>query len=139
MESCIICQLIKEAIDVTKVYEDEHVTAIMDINPVNRGHLFITPKKHVKYVYQLDDELCGHLFNVARKLSRAVRCSELRCDDIMFILYDGENAGQEIPHTHLHIIPRFKGDNVGVRRPLTHEKLSREELIKTADLIKSKL
>ena len=68
---CIICKLVNEEVEVTKVYEDNLVVAVMDIQPVNPGHLFISPKKHVEFISELGEKLGTHIFKIAMKLADA--------------------------------------------------------------------
>jgi histidine triad (HIT) family protein len=134
---CIICQLVNEEIEVTKVYEDDLVVAVMDIQPINPGHLFISPKKHIEFMSELGEELGAHLFKIAMKLADALQKSELKCEGVNLFLADGEVAGQEIPHVHLHVIPRIRGDGFSLRFDENHFELPRrEELEQAANLIR---
>jgi histidine triad (HIT) family protein len=134
---CIICQLVNEEIEVTKVYEDDLVVAVMDIRPINPGHLFISPKKHVELVSELDAESGAHIFKIAMKLADTLRRSGLKCEGVNFLLADGEVAGQEIPHVHLHVIPRIRGDGFGLRFGKSYLELpERKELEQAANSIR---
>jgi histidine triad (HIT) family protein len=127
---------VNEEIEVTKVYEDDSVVAVMDIQPINSGHLFISPKKHIEFISELDEELGAHIFKIAMKLDNALRKSGLKCEGINVFLADGEVAGQEIPHVHLHVIPRFKGDGFSLRFDKSYFELpKRKELEQAARLI----
>ncbi len=135
---CIICQLVNEEIEVTKVYEDHFVVAVMDIQPINPGHLFISPKNHVEFVSELDEELGAHIFKIAMKLADALRKSGLKCEGVNFLLADGEVAWQEIPHVHLHVIPRVRGDGFGLKFDKSYFELpKRKELEQAASLIRT--
>ena len=134
---CIICQLVDEKIEVTKIYEDNLVVAVMDIQPINPGHLFISPKKHVELVSELGEDLAAHMFKIAMRLNDALRKSDLKCEGVNFFLADGEAAMQEIPHVHLHVIPRIKGDGFGLKFDESYFRLpERRELEKAANLIR---
>jgi len=136
-KNCIICQLVNEKIEVTKVYEDDLVVAVMDIQPINPGHIFISPKKHVKLVSELGEDLAAHIFKIAIRLNDALRKSGLKCEGVNFFLADGEAAMQEIPHVHLHVIPRIKGDGFGLKFDESYFRLpERKELEKAANLIR---
>jgi len=133
---CVICQLVNEEIEVTKVYEDNLVIAVMDIQPINPGHLFISPKKHIEFISELDEELGAHIFKVAMELANALRKSGLKCEGVNILLADGEVAGQEIPHVHLHVIPRVRGDGFGQKFDRSYFELTRrKELEQAARLI----
>jgi len=137
-KNCIICQLVNEKIEVTKVYEDDLVVAVMDIQPINPGHLFISPKKHFELVSELGEELAAHIFKIAIRLDDVLRKSGLKCEGVNFFLADGEAAMQEIPHVHLHIIPRIKGDGFGLKFDESYFRLpERKELDKVASLIRN--
>lgn len=134
---CIICQLAKEEIEVTKVYEDDSVVAVMDIQPVNPGHLFISPKEHIESVSELDEELGAHIFKIAMKMADALRKCGVKCEGTNFILADGEAAGQEIPHLHLHVVPRIREDGFGFKFDQGYfEPSDRKELEQIASLLK---
>jgi len=134
---CIVCQLVNGEIEVTKVYEDDLVVAVMDIQPINPGHLFISPRKHIEFMSELDEELGVHMFKIAMKLADALRKSELKCEGVNLFLADGEVAGQEIPHVHLHVIPRIRGDGFSLRFDESYFELpKREELEQAASLIR---
>lgn len=140
MRNCIICQLVNEEIEVTKVYEDDLVVAVMDIQPINPGHLFISPKKHIEFISELDEELGAHIFKVVMKLSNALRKSGLKCEGINIHLADREVAGQEIFHVHLHVIPRIRGDGFGLKFDKSYFELpERKELERAANMIRKVL
>ncbi len=140
MRNCIICQLVNEEIEVTKVYEDDLVVAVMDVQPINPGHLFISPKKHIESISELDEELGAHIFKIAMKLSDALCKSGLKCEGINLFLADGEVAMQEIPHVHLHVIPRIRGDGFEIKFGKSYFELpERKELEQAASLIRGAL
>jgi histidine triad (HIT) family protein len=134
---CLLCNLRKEKIEVTKVYEDDLLTVVMDIQPVNQGHMFIFPRKCVALIVDLDDETVAHMFKIAKKINYALRKSGLKCEGVNYFLADGEAAMQEIPHVHLHVFPRYKNDGFGLKFSEQYFKLpDRSELEKTANKIK---
>ncbi|MFQ5908423.1 MAG: HIT family protein [Thermoplasmata archaeon] len=107
---CVFCAILGGQVPGSVVYEDDRVVALMDISPVNPGHLFVIPREHAPYMADVDEETGGHLFRVAMRLAESLRASGLRCEGINLFLADGEAAFQEVPHVHLHVFPRFKGD-----------------------------
>jgi len=96
------------------VFADEQAVAFMDVQPINEGHLLVVPRAHAASLAELDVSTGCHLFRVAMELSRALRKSGIRCEGVNLFLADGEAAGQEISHVHLHVIPRFRGDGFRV-------------------------
>ena len=89
----------------------------MDICPVTRGHLLVVPITHATYLSNLDPAVGGTLFTVAQRLAAAIRRSGFKAEGINLFLADGEAAGQEVFHVHLHVLPRFDGDGFGLRLP----------------------
>ncbi|MBI5223722.1 HIT family protein [Candidatus Micrarchaeota archaeon] len=136
-DPCVFCKIVSGEIPSTKVYEDELVFSFLDINPVNPGHLLIIPKVHSRLVREIDPKTVGHIFEVAQKLSIALRNSGLNCEGITFSLADGVAAGQEVQHSHLHLIPRFDGDKFKISFGSSSERPKREDLEKTAQKIKN--
>jgi histidine triad (HIT) family protein len=112
---CIFCQIIDGQAPADVVYRDDMLIAFMDIHPVTPGHLLVVPKYHSSDLTGLPEEYASRLLMVAGKLSATLRRSELRCEGINLFMAMGEIAGQTVFHTHLHIIPRFKGDGFGIR------------------------
>jgi histidine triad (HIT) family protein len=94
------------------VYEDDEIIAFLDIRPINPGHTLVIPKDHAANLKDLDSQLGGRLFQVAGQVASALRKSGLRCEGINVWLADGKAAFQEVPHIHIHVIPRFKGDGL---------------------------
>ena len=92
----------------------------MDIQPVNAGHVLVVPNAHASYLVDLPPETGAHMFKVAQRVSLAIRGmassgSGIRCDGVNLFLADGEVAGQDVFHVHLHVIPRYRGDGSGFR------------------------
>lgn len=110
---CVFCDIVRGEAPASVVYADDRVVAFMDIQPVNPGHLLVVPRAHATYLADLEAETGGHLFQVGIKLAAAVRRSGVRCAGVDLFLADGEAAGQEVFHVHLHVIPRFGGDGFG--------------------------
>jgi len=115
MAACIFCQIIKKESPASLVFEDTVSLAFMDIQPVNPGHVLVIPKKHAVSLSDMDADECARLFSAAHKLAAAVRASGVRCEGVNLLLADGEAAGQEVFHVHVHVFPRFAGDGFGFR------------------------
>jgi histidine triad (HIT) family protein len=110
--SCIFCKIIAGEIPSHIIYSDEKVIAFLDIRPINPGHTLVIPREHVASLEELDTPIDGHLFTIARRIANALRNSGLRCEGVNLLLSDGKAAFQEIPHIHIHVIPRFQGDGI---------------------------
>lgn len=138
--SCAFCEIIGEQAPASFVYDDEMAVAFMDIQPVNPGHVLVVPRAHASHLADLDPEVGGHLFRVGMRLAAALRRSSLRCEGINLYLADGEAAGQEVWHVHLHVVPRFRGDGFGLRfGPDYGRQPSRERLDEVAATVRQAL
>ena len=114
MGDCIFCQVVKNEVPSTIVYEDELCIAFMDIFPIRPGHTLVIPKQHAAYLHQLPQLLRTHLFNVANAILDAQRAAGITQDGANFLVNDGKAANQHVPHVHIHVLPRTKGDMVSV-------------------------
>jgi len=116
MADCSFCEIVAGRAPGSILYRDDRVCAFLDIQPINRGHLLVVPVRHAADLATLDSEDGAHLFLVAQRLAAALR-SAVRCEGISLFVADGEVAGQEVAHVHLHVIPRFADDGFGFRFP----------------------
>jgi histidine triad (HIT) family protein len=139
-DTCIFCKILRGELESSMVYEDEKVAAFMDVQPINPGHLLIIPKEHISYISELNEELGAHIFKVGMRINKALRNTDLRCEGVDYFLADGEAAGQEVFHTHLHVFPRYANDGFGFRfSPDYHYMSPREALNAAAEKIKAAL
>ena len=129
---CLFCKIIKDEIPSKKVYEDNDCLAFLDINPANRGHCLIIPKKHYENIYDIDDRALEKLIITAKNLSKLVK-EKLECNGINIVQNNERYAGQLVNHFHVHIIQRYEDDKVVI----TYQRVS----LSDADFedIKSKL
>jgi histidine triad (HIT) family protein len=109
MNDCLFCKIIAGEIPAQKVYEDEKVLAILDIKPVNPGHVLILPKEHFADFLDTPPEVIEKMSEVAKKIAAALKTS-LRAEGFNITFNSGQAAGQVIFHTHMHVMPRFLGD-----------------------------
>ncbi|NCS99693.1 HIT family protein [Candidatus Parcubacteria bacterium] len=102
-EKTIFEKIIDGEIPCTKVYEDEKLLAFLDINPVYYGHTLIIPKE--KYVWMQDapDNLISDIFIKTKELMKSIK-KGLSCDYVQVSV-----VGDEVPHFHIHLIPRYHG------------------------------
>ena len=140
MTRCIFCQITEGRAESSRVYEDDVSLAFMDIQPVNPGHVLVVPKTHFKDLSDLPAHIGSHLFQVAQRISLCMPKTRVKSEGIDLFLAHGEAAGQEIFHVHLHIIPRFAGDEFGFRFGSKYANLpERPELDVLAAQIKQQL
>jgi len=138
--NCIFCKILKKEIPASVVYEDELVSAFMDVMPFTKGHLLVIPKEHGQLIGDIEEKTAARMFEVGRKLNGAIRRSGIKSEGINFMMADGPAAGQEIFHSHLHCIPRNQGDGFGFKRPPGYGKMAeRDDLDALAEEIKKNL
>ena len=112
--TCIFCAIVAGAAPRSLVCEDELTVAFMDIRPVTPGHLLVIPKAHATYMADLAPDAGAAMMQTAMRCAAALRASSLQTEGINLFLADGAAAGQEVFHTHLHVLPRFSGDGFGL-------------------------
>ncbi len=106
MEDCIFCKIAKKEILCDKIYEDTEFFAFLDIKPVSHGHILIIPKTHIVWMQNAPDETISKIFILTKKIMAAVKRG-LNCDYVLESV-----AGNEIPHFHIHLIPRYFDDGL---------------------------
>lgn len=109
-DDCIFCKLANGDIPTNVIYEDDTFTVIMDASPATKGHALILPKEHYANIYELDEEVAGKAFKLAKKLATEMT-EKLHCDGFNIVQNNGEVAGQTVFHFHMHLIPRYENDN----------------------------
>jgi diadenosine tetraphosphate (Ap4A) HIT family hydrolase len=117
LSSCEFCEIVAGRSPASVVHRDADCIAFMDIRPVTPGHLLVVPIEHATHLADLDPAQGGRLFALAQTLAAAIRRSDLKPHGINVFLADGEAAGQEIFHVHLHVLPRYRDDGFGLRLP----------------------
>ena len=113
--NCIFCKIIRREAAASIVLEDDITLAFMDILPMTPGHTLVVPKSHAAYIEDMREGNVGPILETARKVAAALRRSGLRCEAVNLYLANGKEAGQEVFHVHMHVIPRFRGDGFGIR------------------------
>jgi len=131
MEQCPFCKIAAGAIPAKKVYEDSKVIAFLDINPASPGHTLVIPKKHYTVFPQMSDADTAHIYKVVKNLSGILfeltqRSVADKPAGVNIVQNNGAAAGQQVPHVHIHVIPRVEGD--GVIQPWTPKQVEEEQL-----------
>lgn len=112
-KECVFCKIIAGEIPSYTIFEDNEFKVILDANPAVRGHALILPKEHYADLYEIDEEVAGRAMKLAKKM--AVHMTEvLSCDGFNLLQNNHKAAGQTVFHFHLHMIPRYKDDGVGL-------------------------
>ena len=117
---CVFCKIIKGDIPSYTIYEDEIVKVILDINPVNNGHMLIIPKTHYVNLMDIDDFVLGHIMNISKELYKKYK-DKLNMDGLS--ITQNNDYGQAVKHYHLHLIPRYENDNIEFIKPKNLDKV----------------
>lgn len=113
MVDCIFCKIANGEIPSATLYEDEEFRVILDLGPASKGHALILPKTHAANIYELSDETAGKAMILAKHMASKMT-DALGCEGFNIVQNNGEIAGQTVFHFHMHLIPRYKGDKVGL-------------------------
>ena len=111
--NCIFCKIIGGEIPSNTIYEDDEFKVILDASPASKGHALILPKEHYADIYEIDEKTAVHAMQLAKKLAKHMT-DVLKCDGFNIVQNNGECAGQTVFHFHMHLIPRYQGDTVGI-------------------------
>ena len=113
MSDCTFCKIANGEIPSATLYEDEDFRVILDLVPASKGHALILPKAHAANIYEISDDMAAKAMILAKKM--ATKMTEaLKCDGFNIVQNNGEPAGQTVFHFHMHLIPRYEGDQVGI-------------------------
>jgi histidine triad (HIT) family protein len=115
---CIFCDIMKGAAEVSVCYEDSRAVAFLDTQPVNQGHTLVVPREHYESFEDLPTDLGMHLFEVAMRLGPIIR-KVSGATGMNLIVSSGKEAGQDVYHFHIHLIPRRTGDGFDVPLPFS--------------------
>ena len=133
-DNCIFCKIANGDIPSRKLYEDNNFVVIMDLSPATKGHSLIIPKEHYANLYEMPADLAGEAMKIAQKMAVKM-VAALGADGFNIVQNNGEVAGQTVFHFHMHLIPRYSGQEKDVIfwKP---QSVSAEELDKTMAEIK---
>lgn len=112
-DNCIFCKLAAGDIPTATLYEDEDFRVILDASPASKGHALIIPKEHYRNLYDLDEGLAAKAMVLAKTMVLKLK-DMLGCDGYNIVQNNEEAAGQTVFHFHMHLIPRYEGDKVGL-------------------------
>ena len=135
MDSCIFCKIIRGEIPSYKVYEDELVIAILDVNPSSNGHTLVMPKEHFSDVTTTPKNILDHCFEVSQVIAQA-HIKQLHATGVNIITNAGKSAGQSVMHFHIHIIPRYENDGLDISLGFPIKKIENKDMLLLCDSIK---
>jgi HIT family protein len=110
VSDCIFCKIVAGEIPASKVYEDDHFLAFLDISQVTPGHTLVIPKKHARNLLEMTPDETADLFNVVSKVTKKVE-SATQPQGMNIISNMEEIAGQSVFHSHVHILPRYSQED----------------------------
>ena len=133
---CLFCKIANKEIPSRIITETENSIAFLDAFPVSRGHTLVIPKNHYEKVQDMADIDNNDLFDTVHKVISKV---DKLTSSTLLAIHNGKDSGQEIPHVHVHLIPRESHDQAGPVHSMfkNRPKLSDEELDKLCAKIKS--
>ncbi len=134
-EDCLFCKIVRGELPSYKVYEDDKTVAFLDIFPVQPGHTLVVPKNHARNIFDIAPGDWAAVAETTRKLSMAIE-KGMEADGVNLAMNNREHAGQVVPHPHMHIIPRFKGDGLKL---MPQRKYGEKEAEGALDKIKAAL
>lgn len=112
-KDCIFCKIAAGEIPSATIYEDDLFRVILDLGPASKGHALILPKDHYRNLYEIDDEIAAKSIVLAKKIVKKMT-KVLKCDGYNLVQNNEKAAGQTVFHFHMHLIPRYEGDQVGL-------------------------
>ena len=110
MNECIFCKIINGDIPSKKLYEDDKVIVIMDVNPKVDGHALVIPKEHVTDFMEISDELLNHVYKVSREISKKLM-TKLNATALTLGVNYGDS--QVVKHFHMHLLPNYEVSTAG--------------------------
>jgi histidine triad (HIT) family protein len=117
MSDCVFCKIVAGQIPSTKVYEDEHALAFMDIGQVNPGHVLLAVKKHAANLYELDEAQAAGVARASLRVAQAIHAA-FKPEGLSVYQANGKAAGQTVFHYHVHLLPRHAGDGMELTWPV---------------------
>ena len=111
-QGCIFCNIALKIIPTNIIIENDQAMAFLDAFPLSKGHTLVIPKAHYSKIQELDGNLSQSLFNILWKITNPLE-KAMGVNSSTIAIHNGKEAGQEIPHVHIHIIPRKSGDGAG--------------------------
>jgi histidine triad (HIT) family protein len=136
MSDCVFCKIVAGQIPSTRVFEDEHTLAFMDLGHVNPGHTLVAVKKHAANVFELEEAQVEAIARATVRISRALK-KTFEPEGLSVYQANGKAAGQTVFHYHVHLLPRHAGDGMELVWPVKNP--PREKLEEYAAKIRSNL
>ncbi len=126
---CIFCQIASGEIPVEPIFEDEDLFVFLDNNPVNLGHCLIIPKKHYENIEETPIDVLQKIAVVIKQIGAKIK-NNLGYSAYNIIVNNGAAAGQEMMHTHWHLVPRLEKGELGISKKSVYQEGEKEEILK---------
>lgn len=116
MKNCLFCDIVTGTLPAHIVYQDDVCTAFLDIFPMRPGHVLVIPNTHAADAFSLTTEQLAHITTLGQRIGEALKSdkTDVRCDGVHLVMNNGKAAAQTVFHSHLHVIPRYRGDKLAV-------------------------
>ena len=109
---CVFCEIVAGRLQSEGVvYRDEKVVAFLSIGPRNPGHVLVVPVAHSENFLLVPPDTMHAMTDAALKIAEAIKRADLKAEGFQVQINTGKAAGQSMFHAHLHVIPRFTGDD----------------------------
>jgi histidine triad (HIT) family protein len=140
VDNCIFCKIAQKKIDAKIIDENENAIAFLDAFPLTAGHTLVITKNHYAKLQDVDYDQINQLFSLANKILPSIE-KGTGVQSTLIAIHNGKDAGQEIPHLHVHIVPRKLGDGGGSIHSMfdSSHRLEEREIIKVFKKIKEQL
>jgi histidine triad (HIT) family protein len=108
-QSCAFCRIVSSEVEAYTIYEDDRTIAFLDIGPLFAGHCLVCPKQHYDTLMDVPPEMLEPLFSTTQLIARAVEHGLGAAGSLIAV---NNRISQSVPHLHVHVIPRRKGDGL---------------------------
>jgi len=113
---CVFCKIVNSEIPCFKIYETDNTLAFLDISQITKGHTLVIPKKHYRDLLSLDPDIAKEISEAVLEVTHILK-TKLGVDNFNLLNNSGPLAGQEVPHFHMHILPRYENDGISFSKP----------------------
>lgn len=127
-KNCIFCKIVKNEIPCFKICENDKALCFLDVNPISDGHCIVIPKKHFRTLSETDDEYLNSMINLSKIAANKLLKSKLKPWGFNYLTNEEIIAGQEIFHTHMHVIPKYakhEGLNFKINKDMTETEVEK--------------
>ncbi len=136
--STIFEKIIAREIPAHIVYEDDSTIAFLDISQATKGHTLVVPKSAYPNLYEMPEDLAGHMMGVAIKVANAIK-KAFAPEGLNLLSNTGTIAGQSVFHFHIHLIPRYEKQDINLSFTMHQDELTTDDYKERAERIKAAL